>query len=37
MFGSVNQPPHLDGARALPAAEERLDRRAGDTVERLMP
>lgn len=23
-FGSRNQPPHLDGARALPAAEARL-------------
>lgn len=31
-FGSRNQPPHLDGARALPAAESRLERGADTAI-----
>jgi hypothetical protein len=36
-FGSRNQPPHLDGLRALPAAEKRLETAAGAAVERVLP
>lgn len=36
-FGSKNQPPHLDGARALPAAEARLEKAAADAIEKLLP
>lgn len=36
-FGSVNQPPHLDGARALPAAEQRLERAADLAVAYVIP
>ena len=36
-LGSVNQPPHLDGTRALPAAEERLARMADAAIALLMP
>lgn len=36
-FGSRNQPAHLDGARAMPAAEERLQRAAEATIGFLLP
>lgn len=36
-FGSQNQPPHLDGARAMPAAEERLQRRTETAIGFLLP
>jgi hypothetical protein len=36
-LGSVNQPPHLDGTRALPAAEARLAKLAETTIAYLMP
>ena len=36
-FGSVNQPPHLDGARALPIAERRLLRAADTAIGYLLP
>ena len=36
-LGSVNQPPHLDGTRALPAAEERLAKMADVAIAALMP
>jgi hypothetical protein len=36
-FGSVNQPPHLDGARALPAAEQRLERAADLAIAYVVP
>lgn len=36
-FGGPKQPPHLDGARALPAAERRLEQAVADEVERLLP
>jgi hypothetical protein len=36
-FGSQNQPPHLDGARALPAAEQRLERAADAAIGFLLP
>lgn len=31
-LGSVNQPPHLDGLRALPIAERRLERATGSAL-----
>lgn len=31
-LGSVNQPPHLDGLRALPIAERRLERAADSAL-----
>lgn len=36
-FGSMNQPAHLDGARAMPAAEERLARGADAAIGFLLP
>jgi len=36
-FGSVNQPPHLDGARALQTAERRLERAADLAVAYAIP
>lgn len=36
-YGSRNQPPHLDGARALPAAEARLARGADTAIGHLIP
>lgn len=36
-FGSQNQPPHLDGARALPIAERRLLRAADAAIGYLLP
>lgn len=36
-FGSVNQPPHLDGARALPSAEARVDRLADAAIGLILP
>lgn len=36
-FGSENQPPHLDGLRALGPATKRLEKAADDVIERLLP
>lgn len=36
-FGSRNQPPHLDGLRALPIAEVRLERAADAVIGFLLP
>ena len=36
-LGSQNQPPHLDGTRALPAAEARLSKLADAAIDALMP
>lgn len=36
-LGSRNQPPHLDGLRALPIAEARLERAADTTIAFLLP
>lgn len=36
-FGSVNQPPHLDGLRAMPIAERRLDRAADVAITYALP
>jgi len=36
-FGSQNQPPHLDGLRALPIAEKRLERGADAAIGFLLP
>lgn len=36
-FGSRNQPPHLDGARALPAAEGRLESAGTAAVDKVLP
>lgn len=36
-FGSVNQPPHLDGARAMAPAQIRLERAADATIGLLLP
>lgn len=36
-LGSVNQPPHLDGLRAMPAAETSLARSADEAVAELLP
>jgi hypothetical protein len=36
-FGSVNQPPHLDGLRAMPIAEVRLMRKADAVIGFLIP
>ena len=35
-YGSVNQPPHLDGNRAMDEQEPRIDRDIGDALDRLM-
>jgi hypothetical protein len=36
-FGSQNQPPHLDGVRAMTGAEERLARMADAAIGHLLP
>lgn len=36
-LGSQNQPPHLDGTRALPIAAQRLERAADTTIAYLLP
>lgn len=36
-FGSVNQPPHLNGLRAIPLAEKRLDRLADAAIAYTLP
>lgn len=36
-FGSRNQPPHLDGLRAMPAAEARIEKAADSTIGYLLP
>lgn len=36
-FGSVNQPPHLDGLQAMPLAERRLDRLADAAIGLALP
>ena len=36
-FGSVNQPPHLDGLRAMPLAAARLDRLADAAIGLALP
>lgn len=36
-FGSVNQRPHLDGARALPIADRRLDRLSDAAIGHALP
>ena len=36
-FGSKNQPPHLDGAHALPLAEKRIDVLADAAIGFLLP
>lgn len=36
-LGSQNQPPHLDGLRALDPASERLEKAADATIESLLP
>lgn len=36
-FGSRNQPPHLDGARALPAAEARLQKTTETAIGAILP
>lgn len=36
-FGSVNQPPHLDGARALPIADRRLGRLSDAAIGHALP
>ena len=36
-FGSLNQDPHLDGARAMSAMEERLERMVDATIGHLLP
>lgn len=36
-FGSENQPPHLDGLRAMPAAERILGRLADEAIAEALP
>lgn len=36
-FGSVNQPPHLDGLRALDGAQRRVERIVDATIGHLLP
>lgn len=36
-FGSVNQPPHLDGLRALDGMQARLDRMLDSAIGHLFP
>lgn len=36
-YGSQNQPPHLDGLRALPIAERRLDRLSDSAITFAIP
>lgn len=36
-FGSENQPPHLDGLRALDPASKRLEEAAAAVIEGLLP
>lgn len=35
-FGSINNPPHLDGAHALEAEADRFERAVGDLGEQLL-
>lgn len=36
-FGSRNQPPHLDGLRALDGAQQRVERMVDATIGHLLP
>lgn len=36
-FGSVNQPPHLDGLQAMPLAEKRLEKLADAAIGFALP
>lgn len=36
-FGSVNQPPHLDGLQAMPIAEKRLERLSDAAIGFALP
>lgn len=36
-FGSVNQPPHLDGLQAMPLAEKRLERLSDAAIGLALP
>jgi hypothetical protein len=36
-FGGLHSPAHLDGARALPIAERRLEKTSGEAVEHVLP
>jgi hypothetical protein len=36
-FGSENQPPHLDGLRALDGASQRSEKMVTETIGRLLP
>lgn len=36
-FGSANQPPHLDGLRALDGAQQRVERMVDATIGNLLP
>jgi hypothetical protein len=36
-FGSENQPPHLDGLRALDGAQQRVERMVDATIGHLLP
>jgi hypothetical protein len=36
-FGSRNQPPHLDGLRALDGAQQRIERMVDATIGHLLP
>lgn len=36
-FGSQNQPPHLDGLRAMPIAERRIDRLSDSAIGFALP
>lgn len=36
-FGSINQPPHLDGLRALDGAQQRVERMVDATIGHLLP
>ncbi len=36
-FGSENQPPHLDGARAMEANESQVERRVAQAMDPLFP
>ena len=36
-FGSENQPPHLDGLRAMDGVEQVAEKAVSETVERLFP
>lgn len=36
-FGSMNQPPHLDGLRALDGIQQRVERMVDSTIGHLLP